>query len=341
MISIKENSKIYILCPAHHQTGGTELAHQLVDYLIGEKMDAFIVYIDNNYKVINANIPAGFKKYTINKTVDVIDSFENIIVLPEVSFSFANQFNKTQFVFWWMSVDNFYTNSTFWEYFCFLGYYDAFKLIYSRFLDKKSIFNGFSFKKLANIKNDKLHVYQSTYAKNFLIQKKISDILPLSDYINSIFFKENYKQDKQDIILYNPAKGLEVTKKIMKLMPDYKFVPLVNLSRSELSDLFQKSKIYIDFGNHPGKDRLPREAALYNCCVIVGKNGAASFFEDISILEKYKFNRNEVNKIVAAIEETLLNYDDVIEEFSFYRRRILSEKKMFHSEINDIFNINK
>ena len=43
---------------------------------------------------------------------------------------------------------------------------------------------------------------------------------------------------------------------------DFNFVPLINLNNDEIINTLSKSKIYIDIGSHPGKDRLPREAAL-------------------------------------------------------------------------------
>lgn len=57
-----------------------------------------------------------------------------------------------------------------------------------------------------------------------------------------------------------------------------------------------KSKVYIDFGNHPGKDRIPREAAISGCIVITGKRGAAAFAEDVCIPETYKFDESCAKK---------------------------------------------
>jgi hypothetical protein len=68
--------------------------------------------------------------------------FENIIVLPEVSF-FSLQINLIKPNLYFLDIGRYFYEFNIWEYFCFLGYYDAFSLIYSRFLDKKSIFNGF------------------------------------------------------------------------------------------------------------------------------------------------------------------------------------------------------
>ena len=337
MISTNLNSKIYIFCPANFETGGTELAHQLVDYLISKNIDAYIVYFDNN-KIIDSDVPAGFRKYNIKTKIVIDDEKDNVIVLPEVTFSFVNNFSNVQYVFWWMSVDNFFYKSSFRDYILFLPFLNSLKLIFSRLKKRQNIFNGFSIKKLKNVKNKNLHVYQSTYAKIFLLNKGFSNILPLSDYINSDFYKNEIQlSKKKNQILYNPAKGYRTTKKIMKRLKDYEFIPLKNLKRYELSELFAKSKVYIDFGNHPGKDRLPREAVMHNCCVIVGKKGSALYFEDIPISKTFKIHDRKINNIAFILKEVIENYDTYNSEFNFYRNRINKEKKIFFEEIDQIF----
>ncbi|WP_396198346.1 hypothetical protein [Flavobacterium sp.] len=340
MISLESNTKIYMFCPANFETGGTELAHQLVDYLITNNKESYIVYYENN-KIIDANIPEGFKKYKIHVKTEIEDNINNIIVLPEVSFSFIKNYNNIQFVFWWMSVDNFYYKSTFLDYIKFFNLYNSLKLIYSRLKNNQSIFKGFSLKTLKQVKNNNLHVYQSTYAKLFLLENGFKEILPLSDYINSEFTTINKSEIiKENIILYNPAKGLNITKKIIRKLPDYNFVPLANLSRNQLTELFVKAKVYIDFGSHPGKDRMPREAVIHNCCIIVGNKGSAKYFEDVPIFNKYKENESNIENIVAIVKYSINNYYSINENFDFYRKRVMKEKIKFHQEINEIFDIN-
>jgi len=48
--------------------------------------------------------------------------------------------------------------------------------------------------------------------------------------------------------------------------------------------------MYIDFGTHPGKDRIPREAALRNCIVLTNRNGAADNNVDVPIPNEYKIH---------------------------------------------------
>ena len=87
MININKNSKIYVLAPEGYETGGTELAHQLVDFLISKGSDAYIVYC-NHARFVTAEVPPGFRKYNINVAPEPKDSSDNILVLPEINFNF-------------------------------------------------------------------------------------------------------------------------------------------------------------------------------------------------------------------------------------------------------------
>lgn len=87
------------------------------------------------------------------------------------------------------------------------------------------------------------------------------------------------------------------------------------------------------------QNRLPREAAVNNCCVIVGKKGSSVFFEDISIPSDYKFDKIDLSKIVNKIQFVMENYEDCKNDFIYYRSRIFTEKERFYKDIDDIFNM--
>ena len=109
-------------------------------------------------------------------------------------------------------------------------------------------------------------------------------------------------------MLYNPKKGIEFTRQLIEAAPDLNWVPLENMSNEEVRGKLKTSKVYIDFGDHPGKDRFPREAAISGCCVITGKRGSAA-------------------------------YDDVPipEDFDGYRSTIKAEKNKFIEDVRSIF----
>lgn len=107
-----------------------------------------------------------------------------------------------------------------------------------------------------------------------------------------------------------------------------------------MSNLLLKSKVYIDFGNHPGKDRIPREAAISGCCVITGLRGSAKYYEDVPINNEYKIKDSEDNiiEIINKIQNIFENFEENYLNFEEYRKYILNEEKVFNQNVKYIFN---
>lgn len=332
---------IYVLCPAGVKTGGTELLHQLVFQInnLCEIQKAQIVYIGTK----NVYPVKSFEKYVNNnwiKESDVIESKDNIIIIPETSLSEFKKFRLGKKYIWWLSVDNFFRtgfngwaniNGTVKQ----LGFYHTIGgLLKGKIKNYKKEINNASY-----------HLFQSYYASYFLKNNKISDDKKayLSDYINDLYIDKSVaalKHSRENIVLYNPKKGLSFTKKIIDNSPSkIKWIPLINMSNDEVYQNLISGKVYIDFGNHPGKDRFPREAAISGCCIVTDKRGAAAYHEDVPILEKYKFDDTEENiaTILKRIEYCLDNYEDAIKDFKDYRKFIKGEKDIFKKDVVKIF----
>ena len=214
-------------------------------------------------------------------------------------------------------------------------FFDLAELV-TQYIEKVNILS------IPEIQNVDYHLVQSFYAKQHLKNKGINKLFFLSDYINKNFFKRNPDNlKKENIVLYNPKKGLNFTSKLIKKTNDIKFIPIENMSRNEVISLMKKAKVYIDFGFHPGKDRLPREAAICNCCIIVGKKGSAKFQEDVPIPEEFKFERKVSNipNILNKIKECLYNYETNVEKFRDYRSYIKKEYENFKKDLKNIFQI--
>lgn len=47
------------------------------------------------------------------------------------------------------------------------------------------------------------------------------------------------------------------------------------LSAEEVQAMLKKSKVYIDFGGHPGMEHIPREAALAGRIIVTNRAGSA------------------------------------------------------------------
>lgn len=349
-IMLNKKTIIYILCPASLATGGPELLHQLGHNLINIfNLPTFIVY----FNIIKDQNPIclSYKKYDIPvMSLDAIqDSKNNIVITPEIyeACSFIIKWNSIKKIIWFLSVDNFYlsrilTVKSFKIKFLFL-----FNALLNKFHLTPVEYDLNVLDKLIPIKNDLAIKSATFYMTNsyrgvkWYSERGLLNIQQLSEYINPDFFKShNYtSKKKQNIVLYNPKKGMKFTQEIIKKSVNIKFIPIQNMSREKVSNLLSKAKVYIDFGNHPGKDRLPREAAISGCCIITGKRGSAGYYEDVSIENKYKFDDNieMIPNILSQIQSCLNNYDENITHFEFYRRKIQNEHQLFIDEINNIF----
>jgi hypothetical protein len=348
MLKLNENSKVYIYCPAGVVTGGIELLHQLSDLLNRKGVDAYIVYLGREPH----EIPSEYKSYQVKTTEHIIDEADNLIVYYEAGMIISeiqSTIKKAQILFWWLSIDNYFKGSkhiiSLTDHFQF-DKLNTLKIIASRvnnlIMKRRNYFkNNISF---AHQLSDKriIHAYQSEYARVFLDNRGIKTLVPLKDYINidhtNISSMDN-KEDREDIILYNPKKGLQFTKKIIAQTPDLNWIPIENMTRLEVVDLMKKSKLYVDFGNHPGKDRLPRECAMNRCCIITGSRGAAYYFEDIAIDAEYKFDEKtaRIDDIALKIRSILSNYSTEIDKFDNYRSKILTEKNEFEEQVYTLF----
>lgn len=360
--------KVYVMAPYKYATGGVELAHQLVDYLRENGKEAYIFYISDivTCKIVNDDnqVTEAYRKYNIVVANTIDDRPENVVVIPESFVMTTPHFKKAQVCIWWMSVENALAwNGNFtdiWKHTHSLeqkmNMFKSilkwmvkktplgpviYKLHHKDFIRSKYPYpNNYSMEKVRQEDTHLYHFYQATYIQQYLYSQHFDRIFRLTDYINPEILKNvDTSVKKENLILYNPAKGLKYTQKLMKRMPGYKFIPLKGYTREQLNHLFDQAKLYIDFGPFPGKDRIPREAAIHNCCIITGRFGASGYFEDIPIYGKYKFDMLHANysKIKACIDDIFNNYDVRIDDFAYMRECIHHEQENFYREIDNIF----
>jgi|TARA_B100000929_G_scaffold290367_1_gene283720 hypothetical protein len=355
-IQFLNNSTIYIMAPAGVATGGPEALHQLGHILKKHlNLNVIMFYVPND---LSNPIHENYKKYLIKFTNSIEDEKDNILIIPEY-FDYLNrskQFKNIQKIIWWLSIDNYfefrfrYKNKKLLRSIIKIPYniisifnkitFNIFG-IYTGQDYLKFIYSFFNLNNHKEISQAKLHLVQSSYAYDFL-ENKILNIEHLYDYLKDDFFENiNFdKKDKENSICYNPLKSNEFMKRIIAKNPNYKFISLINLSTSEIIKTLKKTKIYIDFGSHPGKDRIPREAILLGNCIITNKKGSAFNNNDIPISDEFKFNERYTNlgEISRKIISIFDNYDVEYEKFSFYLKKIYLEKELFIKQVKKIFN---
>lgn len=317
--------KVFVCCPGNVITGGPELLHQFAGKLKDKGVDAVILYYPFDKKF---QTPEPYQHYGVE--VGHVEQVENlsVVVLPETATKLAPFFKKNCVAIWWLSVDNYYGCSPY-----SLGI-KKLKHIASLLLHKKLTFSEMS---------KFIHFHQSEYARIVLEKKKLISI-PMTDYIGTAHFVKSDRQalsSKKKLITYNPKKGFEVTQKLIKNFPGITFKPLQNMTPTEVNQVLNEAMIYIDFGNHPGKDRFPREAALANCCIITGRRGSAQNEIDLPIPAQFKIDENDKDFLKKFNDIAMKVFNDFESESKFfnpYRQKIMSEMQGFDNNVNDFIN---
>lgn len=328
--------KIYVVCPANSKTGGPELLHQLAHELTQTGHKAFIVYTgiyNHNYNIIDE-----YSKYIDSYLLpnEIEDNKGNVVIVPETNVLILKEYKHIQKAIWWLSVDNFYftykslSAMRIWVESC-----GILRAIKNNSLKMKPILSMDS----RMIREIPYHLCQSRYAMEECRRHGLN-VLYLSDYLNASFLDDDAgctRTMKQNIVAYNPKKGYRFTKRIIQSNPVIKFIPIKDMTRVQVRDLLNKTKVYIDFGNHPGMDRIPREARMQGCVVITGKNGAANYFEDVPIEEKFERKTKNIKPISELIKSVFLDYEYWDKKQSGYTTFIKGQRDRFSEDVRIIF----
>ena len=330
---------IYIACPSNCFTGGPTLLHQLCRELNDEGFSAFMAYYEGAGSVPGPCVHSRYEGYGCGfvKLAEVEDCAENWLILPETATRYAERYEHTQIVIWWLSVDNYVLGN--------LGLIDKVRAHAAKEVDVTRFVRVKTLSKRREFTSKRyFHLSQSRYAIQFLVSMGVpeNNINYLSDYIDDSFLADAAGEErsrKEDIILYNPKKMGRLTRLLLESPFSQCTVPLQGMSQEDLINVMRKAKLYLDFGAHPGKDRLPREAAICGCCVITGLRGSASNSQDVPIPCAYKIPDDaEIGELTSTIERVFRDYDNVRGDFDSYRRFVESEHDSFKADLKYVCN---
>ena len=306
--------KVVIFCPRGAATGGTELLHQLGYKLgmFGFEPAMYYYGEEDGRQVIHPH----YIRYNVPRTEILSDSPDTCYIYPEVLAPSIEkikcQLPESKHVIWWLSVDN-------------------------AEMTPES-------EREVSADKEIIHFVQSYYAWDY-VSKTLSvsedRLFYLSDYINISFFNTISDGIRDNVVLFNPHKGFERTAQLIG-HSDYsiKWQALWGLAPSDIPKILRKAKVYIDFGNHPGKDRIPREAVACGCRIITGRRGAAANNMDVPIDERLKISDDTSDEeILSTIKWLLENYEDSAELYKDYLRSIREEIHGFEVDTLKLFSM--
>ena len=239
---------------------------------------------------------------------------EDILIIPETRPDIANEFHARGhpgFVFWWLSWDN-----------APLGKLKQFDCM--------------------NCLNNCLHIFQSDYARREANRLGFDGPI-VSDY--TIFDGKalvvDVNKDNDICYLERKAPGSEYV--VSELSAKYSVIKINNMHQNQVQDTLRASKFFIDFGSQPGKDRIPREAAVFDCVPIYRKIGAAAIFQDVPVPGYLKLDPSVLANPVSlmqVLDNLDANMGHVRQAIEPYKRRIMNEKSVFYGEVKEFIEAN-
>jgi hypothetical protein len=182
---------------------------------------------------------------------------------------------------------------------------------------------------------DACHLCQSVAVADLLRARGLDNVFMLESYA----VLRPTGAPKRPQVAFNPAKGHELTSRIVACAPDVTFVPLAGMTDDAIASTLSESMLYIDFGHHPGRDRLPREAVLAGCALLVANTGTVAVFADMPIPRRYKIDPADADPraIADRIRVMLRRFPHDLGDFQMFRRLVEDERARFERHVHILF----
>ena len=181
------------------------------------------------------------------------------------------------------------------------------------------------------------HVAQSHFAQSFIYAQAGIYAPILSDYTIVPNPPNDAPTDasRRVGISYNPSKGGALWGPVIANLTELgvPLVPIVGMSRSQVHETLCESRLYLDLGPQPGKDRLPREAALRGAAVLLARRGAALFKADFDLADDGLLDLRDKAAWGTQILRNYERWDDLYEQQAPLRWQVAAEQNRFASEV--------
>ena len=311
--------KVHVLCPASSVTGGPEALHQFVD--AGQQLgfDMGMVYLPEDDP---DPTPAVFKMYRPRVLKQITDAPDSVVVVPETGTLQLLEYRHAQRALWWLSVEHFLMRA------------EAMRQ------QQGAAVSPLDF--VFDARFGVTHLAQSEYARQWVAHKGAPSLM-LTDYVREeIVQRARSLRDgsREDLVAYNPKKGLAFTQQLMAASPPHiRWQPIENMSPAEVAQLLGRAKVYVDFGPHPGRDRIPREAALCGAVVITNTQGSAGNAVDVPLPHTLKFDERHpltVPLVLQRIQQACADQARMAAELAPYRDWIEAHHRAFFDETANV-----
>ena len=321
--------QVVIFCPVA-ASGGPEAIHQLSLSLHALGVACHIVHTDDRHgaRVVDGKLvmlrpphptmTQVYAAYAPQYRDEIPIGPDTLIVLPEGLARAQRSFSGCGVAIWWLSIDNVFRA---------LEGLDA-EAELARVLQRPDLF----------------HLHQSAYARDWLRTRGVERLFDLGDYTSPNFTAVPATAPaRAPSVSYNGSKGSELAEDFFAANPDFEALALRGFSKPELQAIFRERMLYVDFGHFPGKDRLPREAAVCGGIVFVRRQGAAASYEDFPLPDDFKFSEEDVasGALRARLQAAIADPEGHWARQAQFRSLVAWEKAHFHDQVMRLWGVRR
>lgn len=184
-----------------------------------------------------------------------------------------------------------------------------------------------------------IHIFQSSYARS-MARGYGYDGPIVSDY--TVLPEHQVKPSIKSLDICVLAAKSKGAKQCLDILSHTHSVKLIEkMTRDEVWNVLRGARYFLDFGGHPGKDRLPREAILVDCIPVVRRVGAATHYADVPLPDFLKVDdalMSDAEGLGTLLRSLELRRAEVLESLRHARLQILKERQTFLEEVSSFLN---
>ena len=176
---------------------------------------------------------------------------------------------------------------------------------------------------------------QSYYGQGFIRSQLGRDSFKVTDYPRAMPAVDHLRK-RRNVVAFNGAKGKWKLQELQPLLPDVEFRAIEGMNYEQVCEALAESSLYVELGHLPGRDRLPREAALVGTPTVMLARGAGFCWQDFPIGEKYRipYTIDWASKMAPVIREALADPSDIAATQVPFREWVEGERQRYEEALD-------
>lgn len=333
--SPKSIRKVQLLFPKGVRTGGPKCLFQLGRALAEQGLEVEMV---PSRGTARREPVADYEVFGLREGPRLEDHSDVLVITPETSFTEVVPLSSAPVAIWWLSVDfavPFELSKAF-------ARGEPMSKVLRIFLRNTISGQYKAFRRVVSFKSERVvhHLAHSDYAKRVVDETFGVDSYMVSDFTipPTTSAQAQYGMSstvKANQVSFNPKKGGDLVARLAGLTSDFNFVPISGLAHDEVVKVLSESTAYLDLGQFPGKDHLPREAIRAGTPVLVGKRGSAASQADFPLPKEFKIDLSFgwESRAIGQLEWISRHRSEAVKmQFPFYES-VVREPEVFEAQV--------